>query len=47
MEIRIKATKIELSDDLKEYIEKKIKMLEKYLGGISVSNCDVEIEHAW
>jgi len=46
MDIRIKTTKLSLSADLKEYIEKKMNMLDKYLGGVSVSNCDVEIEYA-
>lgn len=46
MEIRIKTSKIELTDDLKFYVEKKINMLKKYLGNIQVTNCDVELEHA-
>jgi ribosomal subunit interface protein len=46
MDIRIKTTKLELTDDLKEYVGEKMNMLGKYLGGVSVSNCDVELEHA-
>ncbi|PKM91822.1 ribosomal subunit interface protein [Candidatus Falkowbacteria bacterium HGW-Falkowbacteria-1] len=45
MKVQIKTTKIELSGELKMYTEKKMGMLEKYLGDVPVSNCDVEIEH--
>lgn len=43
MQIKIKASKIELSDSLREYIQSKADMLEKYLGDIKVINFDVEI----
>ena len=43
MKINIKATKIELTDEIKNYVQEKMNMLEKYLGNISVQNCDVEI----
>ena len=43
MKINIKATKIELTPEIKEYIQEKMDMLEKYLGKISVINCDVEV----
>lgn len=43
MKIKIKATKIELSEELKDYIQEKMDMLEKYLGNIQVINCDVEV----
>lgn len=46
MEIRIKTSKVELTADLKDYVEKKMAMLRKYLGDIEVINCDVELEHA-
>ncbi len=46
MKISIRTTKIELNDDLRNYVEDKIKMLEKYLGNIVVTNCDVELEKA-
>lgn len=46
MKIRIKTTKIELTPELKDYTEKKINMLEKYLGEVEVLNCDVELDHA-
>jgi len=43
MQIRIKATKIKLTDEIRDYVQKKMDMLEKYLGGVKVTNCDVEI----
>jgi len=46
MKINIKATKVELSAEVKEYVEKKIAMLDKYLGDVVVTNCDVELEHS-
>lgn len=44
MKIRIKSTKLELTEALENYIQEKIDMLEKYLGSVSVINCDFEIE---
>ncbi len=46
MNIRIKVTKMELSEDLKKYVELKMNSLKKYLGDISVNNCDVELERS-
>jgi len=43
MQIRIKTTKIDLTPELREYIQKKADMLEKYLGDVQVLNCDVEV----
>ena len=43
MNIRIKATKIKLTPQISEYIQKKMDMLEKYLGKTPVQNCDFEI----
>lgn len=43
MRINIKATKIELSDPIRDYIQEKMDMLEKYLGSVVVINCDVEV----
>jgi len=43
MKLRIKATKIELTEKVKDYIQKKMDMVEKYLGDVPVSNCDVEV----
>lgn len=44
MNIQVKATKIDLTPEIKEYIQKKIDMLEKYLGDLKVFNCDFEVE---
>lgn len=44
MFFRLKATKVILTDDVKDYIQKKMDMLEKYLGDIQILNVDVEIE---
>ena len=44
MKINIRTTKIELTDELRGYVEDKMVMLEKYLGNITVTNCDVELE---
>ena len=46
MNIRIKATKLELTDAIRDYFQTKMDMVEKYLGDIQVINCDVEIEKA-
>lgn len=43
MKIKIKATKIELTPQIKDYVQLKMNMLEKYLGKIQVINCDVEL----
>jgi len=44
MRINIKSTKLELTDAIRDYFQKKMDALEKYLGGVKVINCDVEIE---
>lgn len=46
MQIRLKATNLELTDAIRDYFQNKIDMVEKYLGDIAVINCDVEIEKA-
>lgn len=43
MKIKIKAKKITLNDSIKDYIQKKMDMLDKYLGPVKATNCDVEI----
>lgn len=43
MKINIKATKIDLTPEIKSYVQEKMDMLEKYLGSIKVMNCDVEV----
>ncbi len=44
MKIRLKATKIEMTDAIASYFQEKMDMLDKYLSGIQVLNCDCEIE---
>lgn len=46
MQINIKATNIELTPAIKKYVETKVEMLEKYLGKLTVLNCDFEVEKA-
>ena len=46
MQINIKATKIELSEEIKDYVQEKMDMLDKYLGSVTATNCDVEIAMA-
>jgi len=43
MNIQIKATKIELTPEIKAYVEEKMNMLEKYLGDVPALNCHVEV----
>ena len=43
MQINIKATKMQLTPKIKDYVQEKMDMLERYLGNIPVLNCDVEI----
>ena len=43
MKFQIKATKIELTDAIKQYVQEKVDMLEKYLGDMQILNCDVEV----
>lgn len=43
MRIRIKGTKIELTEKIKDYVQLKMDMLEKYLGKVKALNCDVEL----
>ncbi len=43
MQIKIKATKIDLTPEIKDYVQEKMDMLEKYLGNIKVMHCDVEV----
>jgi len=43
MQIKIKGTKIELTDAIKGYVQDKMDMLERDLGTIKPINCDVEV----
>jgi len=44
MQINIKATRLELTEAIRNYFQEKMDMVEKYLGDIKVINCQVEIE---
>ncbi|HNX10989.1 MAG TPA: ribosome-associated translation inhibitor RaiA [bacterium] len=44
MKIKIKATKIVVTPEIKTYVEEKMNILEKYLGDIKVQNFDIELE---
>ena len=44
MRLRLKASKIEISPEVKKYVQEKMDMLDKYLGEVKVQNCDVELE---
>ncbi|PIP34725.1 ribosomal subunit interface protein [Candidatus Falkowbacteria bacterium CG_4_10_14_0_2_um_filter_41_15] len=44
MQVRIKASKIKLTDAIANYINEKLEMVEKYLNHVKVLNCDFEIE---
>jgi len=46
MQIKIKASKIELTPAIENYINEKVNMLEKYLNHVEVLNCDFEIDKA-
>ena len=44
MQINIKATRLELTEAIRNYFQDKMDTIEKYLGDIKVINCQVEIE---
>ena len=44
MQVKIKGTRIDLNDEIKDYVQAKMDKLEKFLGAIPVENCDVELE---
>ncbi|MFH1744843.1 MAG: ribosome-associated translation inhibitor RaiA [bacterium] len=43
MQINIKATQIELTDSIRDYVQIKMDMLDKFLGSIDPLGCDVEV----
>ena len=43
MKIKIKATNLELTPAIKEYVETKMTMLNKYLSGITPVLCEFEV----
>jgi len=46
MRVNIKSTKLEMTAAIKQYIETKMAMVEKYLGDIKAANCDIEVAKA-
>ena len=44
MNIRIKGTKVELTDSIQNYFQEKMDMMDKYLKNIEAINCDCEVE---
>ncbi len=44
MQVNIKASKIELTPAIKNYIQRKMDMLDRYLTNIKVINADFEVE---
>lgn len=44
MQINIKGKNLDLTPAIKNYAQEKMDMLEKYLGNVSVINCDFEVE---
>lgn len=43
MQLNIKATNLKLTPEIKDYVQKKMDMLEKYLGDIKVITADFEV----
>lgn len=43
MKINLKATNLVLTPAIEKYLKEKIKMVEKYLGALKVTACDVEL----
>lgn len=46
MEVKLKASRLEITDAIRDYFQEKMDMLEKYLGEVVVIHCDAEIEKA-
>lgn len=43
MQIRLKSSKLELTEAIKKYVQDKMDTVDKHLGHIRVINCDVEV----
>jgi putative sigma-54 modulation protein len=41
MQLKIKTDKMGLTDAIKDYAQKKVDMIEKYLGAVKAINCDI------
>ena len=44
MKIKLKATKLEMTEAIRNYTQEKMDMLDKFLGDLQILNCDVELE---
>ncbi|MFH1232429.1 MAG: ribosome-associated translation inhibitor RaiA [Patescibacteria group bacterium] len=44
MQLNIKASNIELTSEIKDYVQKKVDMLDKFLGKIQTLNASFEVE---
>lgn len=44
MNMKIKATRFEMTPAIRNYFQEKMNMIEKYLGNIPVTHCEVEVE---
>ncbi len=44
MKVNIQAKNLKLTPEIKEYVQKKMDMLDKYFGDIQVINADFEVE---
>jgi putative sigma-54 modulation protein len=44
MQITIKGTKLTLTPAIRAYVQNKLDIIERSLGGLAVINCDVELE---
>ena len=44
MKINIKASNLELTNEIRDYIEEKMEYVEKFLSNIPIVHCDFEVE---
>ncbi len=44
MKVNIQSKNLELTPEIKEYVQKKMDMLDKYFGDVKVINADFEVE---
>lgn len=44
MQLKIKASNMTLTPAIRSYFQEKMDMIEKYLGNIPVTHCDVEVD---
>ena len=46
MQINLKANNLEITPAIRDYVQEKMAMVEKFLGNIQVLNCDFEVDLA-